>query len=74
MPGLSGGLNVVASVTAPSRHYLGSEVVAEKTNEIPAVRTHCHHLEFVGRLVGIDALQTQTQTARQIVQTPLLPR
>jgi hypothetical protein len=33
----SGGLNLVAAVTSPSQYYyLGSEVVAAKTNEIPA--------------------------------------
>lgn len=67
VPGHSGGLNVVSAVTAPSLHYLGSEVVAEKTNEIPAVRALCQRLELAGRLVSIDALHTQTETARRIV-------
>ena len=67
VPGHSGGLNVVTAVTAPSLHYLGSEVVAEKTNEIPAVRALCRRLELDGRLVSLDALHTQTETARQIV-------
>lgn len=67
VPKHSGGLNVVSAVTVPSLHYLGSEVVAEKTNEIPAVRTLCERLELAGRLVSIDALHTQTETARQIV-------
>lgn len=67
VPGHSGGLNVVTAVTAPSLHYLGSEVVAEKTNEIPAVRALCQRLELADRLVSIDALHTQTETARQIV-------
>lgn len=67
VPKHSGGLNVVSAVTAPGLHYLGSEVVAEKTNEIPAVRALCERLELAGRLVSIDALHTQTETARQIV-------
>lgn len=67
VPGHSGGLNVVTAVTAPSLHYLGSEVVAAKTNEIPAVRALCQRLELAGRLVSIDALHTQTETARQLV-------
>jgi hypothetical protein len=67
MPKHSGGLNVVTAVTVPSLHYLGSEVVAAKTNEIPAVRALCERLELEGRLVSIDALHTQTETARQIV-------
>ena len=67
VPGHSGGLNVVTAITAPGLHYLGSEVVAEKTNEIPAVRALCARLELDGRLVSLDALHTQTETARQIV-------
>lgn len=67
VPKHSGGLNVVTAVTVPGLHYLGSEVVAEKTNEIPAVRALCERLELDGRLVSIDAMHTQTETARQIV-------
>lgn len=67
VPGHSGGLNVVTAITSPSLHYLGSTVVADKTNEIPAVRELCQRLELAGRLVSIDALHTQTETARAIV-------
>lgn len=67
VPKHSGGLNVVSAVTVPSLHYLGSEVVAEKTNEIPAVRALCERLDLDGRLVSLDALHTQAETARQIV-------
>jgi len=67
VPGHSGGQNVVTAITSPGLYYLGSEVVAEKTNEIPAVRLLCQRLDLDGRLVSIDALHTQTQTAREIV-------
>lgn len=67
VPGHSGGLNVVSAITSPSLHYLGSTVVADKTNEIPAVRELCQRLELDGRLVSIDAMHTQSETARQIV-------
>ncbi|KAF0168913.1 MAG: hypothetical protein FD161_4956 [Limisphaerales bacterium] len=67
VPKHSGGLNVVTAVTAPGLHYLGCEVVADKSNEIPAVRALCERLELDGRLVSIDALHTQSETARQIV-------
>jgi len=67
VPAHSGGQNVVTAVTVPGLHYLGSEVVADKTNEIPAVRALCRRLELDGRLVSIDALHTQAQTARQVV-------
>ena len=48
-------------------HYLGSVVVAEKTNEIPAVRELLGRIDVQGKLVSIDALHTQDRTARQIV-------
>ena len=67
VPGHSGGQNVVTAITVPGLHYLGSAVVAEKSNEIPAVRALCQRVELDGRLVSLDALHTQTETARQIV-------
>lgn len=67
VPRHSGGQNVVTAVTVPSLHYLGSVVVADKSNEIPAVRNLCQQLELDGRLVSIDALHTQAQTAREVV-------
>jgi hypothetical protein len=67
VPKHSGGLNMVTAITAPGLHYLGSEVVAEKTNEIPAVRTLCRRIDLEGHLVSIDALHTQAQTAREVV-------
>lgn len=67
VPKHSGGLNVVTAVTAPGLHYLGSEVVADKSNEIPAVRALCDRLELDGRLVSIDSMHTQSETARRIV-------
>ena len=67
-PKHSGGQIVVTAVSAPGLHYLGSVVVPEKTNEIPAVRDLCQRLDLQGRLVSIDALHTQTQTAREVVQ------
>ncbi len=66
-PKHSGGQNVVTAVSAPGLHYLGSVVVPEKTNEIPAVRDLCARLDLQGRLVSIDAMHTQTQTARELV-------
>ena len=51
----------------PSRSrvsYLGSEPVpVDKTNEILVVRKMFERLDLVGRLVGLDALHTQMETA-----------
>ena len=67
VPKHSGGQNVVTAVTSPGLFYLGSEVVAEKSNEIPAARALCERLDLVDKLVSLDALHTQADTARAIV-------
>jgi len=56
-----------SAVTVPSQHYLGSAVVQEKTNEIPIARELFKQLELQDRLVSLDALHTQGETARALV-------
>jgi hypothetical protein len=56
-------------VTVPSLHYLGSAPVpTDKTNEIPVARELLARLDVQDRLVGLDALHTQLETACRIVQ------
>jgi hypothetical protein len=65
----SGGEMLLNAVTVPSLYYLGSEPVpVDKTNEIPVARAMFERLDLVGRLVGLDALHTQMQSACGIVQ------
>lgn len=65
----SGGVMILNAVTVPSLYYLGSEPVpTDKTNEIPVARTLFERLDLEGRLVGLDALHTQAETARALVQ------
>jgi len=65
----SGGEMLLNAVTVPSLYYLGSEPVpVDKTNEIPVARAMFERLDLVGRLVGLDALHTQMETACRIVQ------
>jgi hypothetical protein len=65
----SGGEMILSAVTVPSLHYLGSAPVpTDKTNEIPVARDLIERLDLQGRLVGLDALHTQMQTACDIVQ------
>jgi hypothetical protein len=65
----SGGEMLLNAVTVPSLYYLGSEPVpVDKTNEIPVARKMFERLDLVGRLVGLDALHTQMETACRIVQ------
>ncbi|MEK7992270.1 MAG: ISAs1 family transposase [Planctomycetota bacterium] len=65
----SGGEMLLTAVSVPGLHYLGSEPVpVDKTNEIPVARAMFERLDLVGRLVGLDALHTQMETACRIVQ------
>jgi hypothetical protein len=62
------GASILTAVTVPSQYYLGSAVVDQKTNEIPvAQEVLLPQLDLVDRLVSLDALHTQDQTARQVV-------
>ena len=51
----------------PASTYLGSAVVDTKTNEIPVAQKLFPDLDLKSRFVSLDALHTQTQTARDIV-------
>ena len=56
-------------MTVPSLYYLGSAPVpVDKTNEIPVARALFRRLDLEGRLVGLDALHTQVQTACDLLQ------
>jgi hypothetical protein len=62
------GASILSAVTVPSQHYLGSAIVDTKTNEIPVAQQELiPRLDLRGRLVSLDALHTQDQTARAIV-------
>jgi Domain of unknown function (DUF4338) len=64
----SRGAQIVTAATAQSQRYLGSALVEEKSNEIPAARQLLERLELAGRFVSLDALHTQQETARLVVQ------
>lgn len=66
-PKHGGGQGVLTAVALPSQFYLGSEVVEEKTNEIPVAPQLLARLDLQGRFVSLDALNTQDETARAIV-------
>src|SRR5271157_3634961 len=61
------GASILSAVTMPGQYYLGSAVVEEKTNEIPVARELFVHLNLEERLVSLDALHTQDETARALV-------
>jgi len=67
-PKHGGGQAVLSAVTVPSQFYLGSAIVEkDKTNEIPVARELFERLDLEGRLVSLDALHTQDETARALV-------
>ena len=67
-PKHGGGQAVLSAVTVPSQFYLGSAIVEkDKTNEIPVARNLFERLDLEGRLVSLDALHTQDETARALV-------
>lgn len=67
-PKHGGGQAVLSAVTVPSQFYLGSAIVEkDKTNEIPVARQLFERLDLQGRLVCLDALHTQDETARALV-------
>jgi len=61
------GQAVLAAVTVPGQFYLGSALVDTKTNEIPVARELFGALDLAGRVVSLDALHTQQETARELV-------
>jgi hypothetical protein len=64
----SQGLQVASAYSVKDGRWLGSEAVAEGSNEIPAVQALLRRVELEGSLVTADAMHTQTETARIIVQ------
>ena len=64
----SQGTQLVGAINARSGRVLGVETVADKSNEIPAGRTLLDRLELEGAIALMDALHTQVETARHVVQ------
>jgi hypothetical protein len=64
----SQGAQVISAYSVKSGRWLGSEAVAEGSNEIPAVQRLLKRVDLEGSLVTADALNTQTETARIVVQ------
>lgn len=64
----SQGAQVISAYSVQSGRWLGSEAVAEGSNEIPAVQRLLKRVDLEGSLVTADALNTQTETARIVVQ------
>ena len=64
----SQGMEIVSAYSVRDGRWLGSEAVAAGSNEIPAAQELVRRLDLDGSLVTADAMHTQTETARIIVQ------
>lgn len=64
----SQGFQSVSAYSVRDDRWLGSEPVAEGSNEIPAAQELLRRLQVEGAIVTADALHTQTETARIVVQ------
>jgi hypothetical protein len=68
----SQGGELVSLIGTQSGRWLGSARTPDKTNEIPVARTVlekvAQQVDLAGKLVVLDALHTNQQTARQVVQ------
>lgn len=64
----SQGLEIASTYSVRDGRWLGSQLVAEGSNEIPAVQELLGRMDLEGSLVTADAMNTQTETARIIVQ------
>jgi hypothetical protein len=61
------GVHLVSAIQVPSQRCLGVEAVADKTNEITAVRQLMERTDLEGRLVEMDALNTQDETVQKLL-------
>lgn len=64
----SQGVEIVSAFSGETGRWLGSEMVEDKSNEIPAARNLLERCNAEGAMVLTDALHTQTLSAREIVQ------
>jgi len=60
--------HLVGALNLQSQRWLDLERVPDKTNEIPAAQTLIGRLDLDGKIALLDALHTQVQTARALVQ------
>jgi hypothetical protein len=64
----SQGWEVVSAYSVRDGRWLGSEPVAEGSNEIPAAQQLLRRTDLEGSLVTADALHPRAETARIVVQ------
>ena len=64
----AGGLELASGFSVQTGRWMGTEAVAAGSNEIPAIQRLLARTDLTGKTAVADALNTQQETARQIVQ------
>ncbi len=62
------GMELVSGYSVSTGRWLGTEAVESKSNEIPAAQRLLQRIGMDGKTAVLDALHSQVDTARQIVQ------
>ena len=63
------GIELASGFSVETGRWMGTEAVAAGSNEIPAIQRLLARTDLTGKTAVMDALNTQTETARQVVQT-----
>jgi len=61
------GVHLVSGIRVRSQRCVGVKAVADKSNEIPAVRQLIDRPDLEGCLVEMDALNTQDETVQKLL-------
>jgi hypothetical protein len=64
----AGGIELASGYSVQTGRWMGTEAVEAGSNEIPAIQRLLARTDLVGKTGVMDALNTQVETARQVVQ------
>ena len=64
----AGGIELASGYSVQTGRWMGTEAVAAGSNEIPAIQRLLARTDLTGKTGVMDALNTQVDTARQVVQ------
>jgi len=64
----SAGIELASGFSVATGRWMGTEAVAAGSNEIPAIQRLLARTDLTGKTAVMDALNTQQETARQVVQ------
>jgi len=64
----AGGIELASGFSVRTGRWMGTEAVALNSNEIPAIQRLLARTDLTGKTAVMDALNTQQETARQVVE------